>query len=92
VLQTTIDVVVPNLEAQNPTQNVELLSKLTRDTQGRYLSLAEISTLPSLLPDQSQPIIVDEQLRTLWDRSWLMLLLVTLLAFEWIMRRVWRLS
>jgi hypothetical protein len=92
VLQTTIDVVVPNLEAQNPTQNAELLSNLTRDTQGRYLSLAEISTLPSLLPDQSQPIIVDEQLRTLWDRSWLMLLLVMLLAFEWIMRRIWRLS
>ena len=92
VLQTTIDVVVPNLEAQNPTQNVELLSNLTRETQGRYLSLAEIATLPSLLPDQSQPIIVDEQLRTLWDRGWLMLLLVMLLAFEWIMRRVWRLS
>jgi hypothetical protein len=92
VLQTTIDVVVPNLEAQNPTQNVELLSNLTRDTQGRYLGLSEISTLPSLLPDQSQPIIVDEQLRTLWDRGWLMFLLVMLLAFEWIMRRVWRLS
>ncbi|RLS79568.1 MAG: hypothetical protein DWI00_02130 [Planctomycetota bacterium] len=92
VLQTTIDVVVPNLEAQNPTQNVELLSNLTRDTQGRYLSLSEISTLPSLLPDQSQPIIVDEQLRTLWDRGWLMFLLVMMLAFEWIMRRVWRLS
>ena len=92
VLQTTIDVVVPNLEAQNPTQNVELLSNLTRDTQGRYLSVSEISTLPSLLPDQSQPIIVDEQLRTLWDRGWLMFLLVILLAFEWIMRRVWRLS
>jgi hypothetical protein len=92
VLQTTIDVVVPNLEAQNPTQNFELLSNLTRDTQGRYLSLSEISTLPSLLPDQSQPIIVDEQLRTLWDRGWLMFLLVMLLAFEWIMRRVWRLS
>ena len=92
VLLTTIDVVVPNLEAQNPTQNVELLSNLTRETQGRYLSLAEIATLPSLLPDQSQPIIVDEQLRTLWDRGWLMLLLVMLLAFEWIMRRVWRLS
>jgi hypothetical protein len=92
VLQTTIDVVVPNVEAQNPTQNVELLSNLTRDTQGQYLSLAEISSLPLLLPDQSQPIIVDEQLRTLWDRGWLMLLLVMLLAFEWIMRRVWRLS
>ncbi len=92
VLQTTIDVVLPNLESQNPTQNAELLTNLTRDTTGRYLSLADLSTLPSLLPDQSQPIVVDEQLRTLWDRSWLLFLMVALLALEWILRRVWRLS
>ncbi len=92
VLQTTIDVVLPNLESQNPTQNAELLTNLTKDTNGRYLSLSELSVLPSLLPDQSQPVVVDEQLRTLWDRSWLMALMVALLAFEWIFRRVWRLS
>ena len=92
VLQTTIDVVLPNLESQNPTQNAELLTNLTRDTQGRYLSLSDLAILPSLLPDQSQPVVVDEQLRTLWDRGWLMFLMVALLAFEWILRRVWRLS
>lgn len=92
VLQTTIDVVLPNLESQNPTQNAELLTDLTKDTQGKYLTLAEIATLPSLLPDQSQPVVVDEHLKALWDRSWLMFLMVALLAFEWILRRVCRLS
>jgi len=92
VLQTTIDVVLPNLESQNPTQNAELLTRLTRETQGRYLSLSELATLPSLLTDQSQPVVVDEQLRTLWDRGWLLFLMVALLATEWILRRVWRLS
>jgi hypothetical protein len=92
VLQTTIDVVLPNLESQNPTQNAELLTSLTRDTQGQYLTVSELASLPKLLPDQSQPVVVDEQLRTLWDRGWLMFLMVSLLAFEWILRRVWRLS
>ena len=92
VLQASIDVVLPNLESQNPTQNTELLTNLTKDTQGRYLGISDLATLPTLLPDQSQPVVIDEQLRTLWDRSWLMFLMVGLLAFEWIMRRVWRLS
>ena len=92
VLQASIDVVLPNLESQNPTQNVELLTNLTRETQGRYLPVADLATLPTLLPDQSQPVVVDEQLRTLWDRRWLMFVMVGLLGFEWIMRRVWRLS
>ncbi len=92
VLQATIDVVLPNLESQSPTLNEELLTNVTRDTQGRYLALSDLATLPSLLPDQSQAVVVDEQLRTLWDRGWLMFAIVALLAFEWIMRRVWRLS
>jgi hypothetical protein len=92
VLQATLDVVLPNLESQNPILNVDLLKKLTQDTDGKSLSLSEISVLPSLLPDQSQPVVVDEQLRTLWDRSWILFLMVLLLAFEWTMRRVWRLS
>ena len=92
VLQASIDVVMPNLESQNPTQNVELLTNLTRETQGRYISITDLATLPALLPDQSQPVVVDEQLRTLWDRRWLMFVMVGLLGFEWIMRRVWRLS
>jgi hypothetical protein len=92
VLQGLLEVVLPALESQVPVQDVAALTALTRETAGQYLPFAEISTLPALLKDQSQPIVVDEQLRTLWDRQWLMFAAVLLLAFEWAMRRVWRLS
>lgn len=93
VLQANIEVVLPNLESENPSQNVAMLTKLTADTGGVYLSLNELATrLPELLPDRSEPVIVDEQLKTLWDRQWLMYLMAGLLALEWALRRVVRLS
>lgn len=92
VLTATLEVIVPGLESENPVQDTEALTRLTRETQGRYLSLSEIGTLPALLPNQSQPVIVDEQLRTLWDRAPLMYAAILLLAIEWALRRVWRLS
>lgn len=93
VLQETIEVVLPNLESQNPAQNVALLTSLTEGTDGAYLPLAQLTgKLPELLPDRSEPVIIDEQLRTLWDRQWLMYLLIGLLAVEWGLRRVVRLS
>lgn len=93
VLQSNIDVVLPDLESENPSQNVALLTSLTENGTGKYLALSDLATtLPDLLPDQSEPIIVDEQLRTLWDRKWLMYLLAGLLALEWALRRVVKLS
>ena len=93
ILQANIEVVLPNLESENPSQNVAMLTKLTADTGGVSVSLDELaSRLLELLPDRSEPVIVDEQLRTLWDRKWLMYLIVGLLALEWALRRVVRLS
>lgn len=93
VLQATLDVVLPNLESQNATQNVELLTSLASNTDSRFLDVFELSQqLPALLPDRSEPVIIDEQLRTLWDRSWLMYALIGLLSLEWALRRVVRLS
>ena len=93
VLQDTIEVTLPNLEAKDSSQNSELLQKLTSTTGGKYLTLDNCAEqLPGLLPDKSEPVIVDEQLRTLWDRSWMMYLMVGLLALEWALRRVVRLS
>lgn len=93
VLQDTIEVTLPNLEAKDSSQNAELLQQLTSTTGGKYLTLDDCAEqLPELLPDKSEPVIVDEQLRTLWDRSWIMYLMVGLLALEWALRRVVRLS
>ncbi|MCA9050111.1 MAG: hypothetical protein KDA89_15345, partial [Planctomycetaceae bacterium] len=93
VLQANIEVVLPNLEAENPSLNRTLLTGLTENTGGEYLTLAEAaSRLPALLPDRSEPVVVDEQNQTLWDRSWLMYLLIGFLAAEWTLRRILRLS
>ena len=92
VLQAGIEVVVPNLESEDPSQNVPLLTRVTEQTDGAYLSLANAAQLADLLPDSSEPIVVDEQTRTLWDRRWLMYLMVGLLGLEWALRRVVKLS
>ncbi|MCA9036435.1 MAG: hypothetical protein KDA91_14975 [Planctomycetaceae bacterium] len=93
VLTAMLEVVRPNLESQNATQDVAGLMALTENNDGKYLSIAEaMAELPDLLPDRSEPVIIDEQLRTLWDRSWLMYLMIALLALEWGLRRVVRLS
>jgi hypothetical protein len=92
-LVSKIDVVVPNLESDNPRQNARLLSDLVRDTGGRYLSLDEAEAeLPALLPNQGEEFLVDERLRTLWDRQWVLLLLVGLLGMEWLTRKLLKLA
>ena len=93
VLQANIEVVLPNLESENPSQDVNLLTKLPEETEGRYLTLEEAKTqLAALLPDRSEPVVVDEQLKTLWDREWLMFLMIGLLGLEWALRRFVKLS
>ncbi len=93
VLTESVLVSLPDLEAQNPAQDVKRLTSLTAETGGRYLSLDQaVATLPDLLPDRSEPLVIDEQLKTLWDRSWLMYLLIGLLCIEWALRKFLRLS
>lgn len=93
VLQANIEVTLSNLESEHSEQNVDTLTQLVRDTGGSYLTLSECkSKLPALLPDRSQLVVTDEQLVTLWDRSWLMYSLIALLGIEWLLRRAVRLS
>lgn len=93
LLVEKVDVVLPNLEAEHPEQNVKLLKELVRDTGGRYLTLAEAETeLPLLLPDRGEEIQVNDWLRTLWDRDWVLYALVGLLSAEWLTRKLLRLA
>jgi hypothetical protein len=93
VLQANIEVTLSNLESEHSEQNVDLLKDLVRDTGGSYLTLAECkSKLANLLPDRSELVVIDEQLMTLWDRSWMMYAMIALLGLEWLLRRVVRLS
>jgi hypothetical protein len=39
-----------------------------------------------------QEIIIDQQLRELWDRQWVLFLLVGLLGVEWLTRKLLKLA
>ena len=42
--------------------------------------------------DIAAEFLVDERLRTLWDRDWVMYLLVGLLSVEWLTRKLLKLA
>jgi hypothetical protein len=133
MLSGKIDVVLPNLESDDPRQNVKLLTDLARATGGRYMPVEELSAmfaessalrqsveqarasgdatqaetltaqletadksldveLAKLFPNHGEEFLVDERLRTLWDRTWLLYLLVGLLSAEWLTRKVLKLA
>lgn len=92
-LTAKIDVVLPNLESDNPRQNAKLLTDLARETGGKYLPIERaLAELPALLPDRGERFAVDEQLRALWDQQWVLFLLVGLLGCEWVIRKLLRLA
>ena len=93
VLTQKIEVLLPNLESNQPAQNVKLLEELTADTGGKYLPLADAKEqLADLLPDRSESVMIDERLKPLWDRLWVLLTIVGLLGMEWLTRKLLKLA
>ncbi len=69
-LNARIDVVLPNLESDNPRQNAKLLTDLARETGGKYLPIEKAAAeLPALLPDRGERFAVDEQLAPCGTRN-----------------------
>lgn len=93
LLQEELTATLPKLESQDLRQNVTLLQDLVRDTGGAYVPLETArETVPSLLPPRGEPFTIEERLRTLWDRDWVLYLLVGLLALEWLTRKLLKLA
>lgn len=92
-LNAEVVVTTPRLEDENIRQNVRLLTELVRDTGGQYLPLDKAAAeLPALLPNRGEQFFIPERLRTLWDREWVMYLLVGLLSVEWLTRKLLKLA
>lgn len=85
------EVRLPSVELQEPRANQETLASMAETTGGELFTLATLDTLS----DRIQPIIetmpIDSSEENLWDRQWVILLLVGLLGVEWLLRRVFRL-
>lgn len=93
-LKGSVSVRLPNLEFDHPEQNEPLLRALARkETGGAYLTLDQAaSELPGLLPDRTTERIQYDFPRTLWDRQWVLYLVVGLLAAEWLTRKLLKLA
>lgn len=89
----TVNVSVPDLESQNPQQQVTLLQQLARDTGGKYLTLETAAAeLPSLMIDRSQAFEIEDRPDPRWDENWVLYLLVGLLTIEWLTRKLLKLA
>jgi hypothetical protein len=93
-LKGTVSVRLPNIEFDHPEQNEQLLRAMARrEIGGAYLRLDEAAAeLPALLPDRSTEKVRYDEPVTLWDRSWVMYLLVGLLSVEWLTRKLLKLA
>ena len=92
-LSEKIDVILPNLETDNARQNAQLLRLIAEDTGGAYFPLDEAAAeVPKRLPNRGEEFQIDQQLKTLWDREWLMYLLIGLLSVEWLTRKLLKLA
>ena len=80
---------LPQLEASKLEQDRATLVQLVEETGGAYLTPEEAATtIPELLPAAGQSILVDRQLRDLWDRWWVLAALVGVLGLEWLIRKL----
>lgn len=94
VLKGSLSVRLPNLEFDHPEQNEQLLRAMARrELEGVYLRLDEAAArLPTLLPDRTTQKVHHDFPRPLWDRAWVMYVLVGLLSVEWLTRKLLKLA
>lgn len=84
----TATVIRADDELRRPQADHAALAELAAATEGRVLTGEELGAIAELLPNRSRVVAGPRDVTTLWDRpQWLVLLLV-LLAAEWIGRRV----
>ena len=75
-----------DLEMTQPRLNEAVLRRLAAATGGQYLAAGEAQRLPALVR-QSRADAGTPELRDLWHNGWSLLVIIGLLAAEWIARR-----
>ncbi len=89
MLDLSADAVVtlPDDELRQPETNHPLLERLARDTEGQVFQVSDLDRLPSELPNR-RVRLVNETTEALWDTPAALILVILLLTFEWVGRRL----
>ena len=75
-----------DLEMTQPRLNDAVLRRLAAENNGRYVDADDADQLPTLLRE-SRAEAGTPEMRDLWHNGWSLLLIVGLLAIEWVARR-----
>lgn len=86
-LSRRVEVVLPDDELRSPETDHVLLSRLSDQTGGRTFTPEDLGQLTEHLPNR-QVRLVNEVTESLWDTPLALILVVLLLTFEWVGRRV----
>jgi uncharacterized membrane protein len=92
VASTEFEVVLPSRENADPSPDPATLQAIASMTGGRSLDLSRTSELLSAFPgheERREPI--SSELRDAWDNWGTLLLALSLLSAEWILRKRWEL-
>jgi hypothetical protein len=81
---------VPVLEKSDPKMDEDLLRKMAASTGGKHFRLGEVAGLPSAVGTIREVTEVRVSERDLWDRWWVPIAIVCVLAIEWLLRKRWK--
>jgi hypothetical protein len=90
-LRIEVEVLADSDELRDPMADHELLASLAERTGGRVLGIDTLGELPEALPRREVVIAGQPQLEPLWDRPIVLVVLLVLMAIEWVGRRLIRL-
>ena len=80
---------IPDREMSHSSQDRETLEMIAKSSKdGRYVFLGDANDLAEDFRDRRTPDTeIHRQIRTLWDKWWVLAVIVGLLAVEWILRK-----
>jgi len=91
-ISAALEVVAPDDELRTPQTDHALLAELAAATGGAVLTPARLAELPDLLPNRQLRLLGAPDVETLWDKPIVWLVLMLLMAMEWMGRRLIKLS
>ncbi len=91
-IATRLEVIAPDDELRFPQADHASLEAIASETGGRVLDAAALRDLSSLLPNREIRVLGTPDIETLWDKPIVFILLLALLAIEWIGRRLIKLA
>jgi len=88
----TVRVELPALEFAHSRMDRDALSAFAEKTGGRLVPLDEVAGIPDDIPAMRERTVLSGRPVKLWDNVWVLLLLLGLLTFEWVMRKIARMA